>query len=168
MDRETAIEMILDPGRRPAEGTPQHQEFLACLEESPDCRAMYQQQQAVWQALDVWEPAEPSAGFDRALFEKIERSREDSWTSRWGWLTRPGEWLGTARPSFAAGLAALLLIAGTVLTYQPTREGDGAAVQTPAPVETEYIQQIDQALDDIEMLADFEALALAAESPGRS
>jgi hypothetical protein len=34
--------------------------------------------------------------------------------------------------------------------------------------ESDYVEQIDQALEDIEMLADFEALALEPESPGRS
>jgi len=168
MDRETVIEMILDPGRRPVEGTPEHQAFLACLEKSPEFQAMYEQQQAVWKTLDLWEPTEPSAGFDRALYGRIERGQANALTGLWGWFVQPGEWLGGGRLSLAAGLTALLLIAGAILSYQPRRVDDPLAAGRPARVETEYIEQIDQALEDIEMLADFEALVLEPEGPGRS
>jgi len=167
MDRETVIEMILDPGRRPAEGTPEHHTFLAYLEKSPECRAMYEQQQVVWEALDLWEPAEPAASFDRAVYQMIERSRTKGSAGLWGWLGLPGEWLGATRPGLAAGLATLLLIAGAIVTTQP-RRGEAPLAQLPPRVETEYVEQIDQALDDIEMLADFEALVLEPEGPGRS
>jgi hypothetical protein len=168
MDRETVIEMILDPGRRPEQGTAEHQAFFAYLETSPECRAMYEQQQAVWEALDLWEPAEPSVGFDRALYATIERGEANEPAGVWGWLGRPAEWLGGLRPSLAAGLAALLLIAGTIVTYQPQRGESPVAMQRIESPESDYVEQIDQALEDIEMLADFEALALEPESPGRS
>lgn len=168
MDRETVIEMILDPGRRPVEGTAEHQTFLACVQQSAELRAMYERQQAVWEALDLWEAAEPSPGFDRAVYEKIERSQAAGGSRLWLWLGRPADWLVAARPSFAAGLAALLLIAAAVITYQPRRGDDAFALQRSPRVETEYIKQVDQALEDIEMLADFEALALEPERPGRS
>lgn len=178
MDRETAIGMILDPGRRPVEGTAEHQAFFAYLQASPECRAMYEQQQAVWEALDLWEPAEPSAGFDRALYETIERGEANGLTGGWGWLGRPLEWLrldwlrldwlSGLRPGLAAGLAALLLIAGAIVTYQPRRSETAVAARQIPRVETEDVDQIDQALDDIEMLVDFEALVLEPESPGRS
>jgi anti-sigma factor RsiW len=168
MDRETVIEMILDPGRRPMQGTAEQRAFLAYLETSPECRAMYEQQQAVWEALELWEPAEPSAGFDRALYATIERGEANRPAGVWGWLGRPAEWLGGLRPSLAAGLAALLLLAGAIVDYQPQR-GEGSVASQRSPlVETEYVEQIDQALDDIEMLVDFEALVLEPESPGRS
>jgi hypothetical protein len=178
MDREAVIGMILDPGRRPVEGTAEHQAFFAYLKTSPECRAMYEQQQAVWEALDLWRPAEPSAGFDRALYETIERGEANGLTGVGGWLGRPLDWLSLdrlsldwlsgLRPSLAAGLAALLLIAGTIVTYQPHGgEATVAARQIPRVV-TDDVEQIDQALDDIEMLVDFEALVLEPERPGRS
>jgi hypothetical protein len=167
MDRETVIEMILDPARRPAPGSAEQQAFLAYLEQSPEYRAMYEQQQAVWDALELWEPVEPSASFDRGLYERIERSPAKFWDFR-GWLAWPAEWFGASRLSLAAGLAALLLLALTIVTYQP-RSGVGQiAAQQPMRIETESIEQIDQALDDIEMLADFDALVLEPQGPGRS
>ena len=167
MDREKVIEMILDPASRPAQGSAEHQAFLAYLDTSPECRVMYEQQQAVWEALELWEPVEPSAGFDRGVYERIERSPARFWDVR-GWLSLPADWLGATRPGLAAGLAALLLIAGTVVIYQPRRGADQVASQLPPRIETESIDPIDQALDDIEMLVDFEALVLQPESPGRS
>jgi hypothetical protein len=168
MDREAVIEIILDPGRRPPVGTPEHQAVLAYLETSPECRAMYEQQQAVWETLDLWEPAEPSAGFDRDLYRKIDQSAHNELASLWGWLSRPSEWLVTVRPSLAAALAALLLIAGAIVSYQPRRGAEAVAAQLPAEIGSEYVEQMDQALDDIEMLADFEGLVLGAEGPGKS
>lgn len=167
MDREKVIEMILDPASRPAQGSAEHQAFLAYLEKSPECRAMHEKQQAVWKALELWEPMEPSAGFDRGVYERIERSPAKFWDVR-GWLSWPAEWLGAARPSLAAGLAALLLIAGAIVICQPRRGANQVAAQQRPRIETESIEQIDQALDDIEMLVDFEALVLEPEGPGRS
>jgi hypothetical protein len=169
MDREKVIEMILDPGRRPAVGSAEHGVFLAQLENSPEYRAMYEQQQAVWEALDLWEPVEPSAGFDRGLYEKIERrpARRAS-VSIWSWLSLPAEWFATMRPGLAAGLAALLLIAGAIVTYQPRRAAEQFAARGSIEIGPEYSEEIEQALDDIEMLADFEALVLQAEGPGKS
>jgi hypothetical protein len=172
MDRETVIEMILDPASRPVPGSAEQQAFLAYLEQSPECRAMYEQQQAVWEALDLWEPAEPSAGFDRAVYEKIERRPGKFWDLR-GWLSWPVEALETLRPGLAAGLAALLLVALSIVTYQPRPGADQVATQQvdvqPAPrIESESVEQIDQALDDIEMLADFDALIIEPQDPGRS
>jgi hypothetical protein len=166
MDRETVVEMILDPARRPVPGSAEHREFFAYLEQSPECRVMHEQQQAVWEALALWEPVEPSAGFDRGLYAKIERSPAKFWDLRsWaGW--QPG-WFAVPRPSLAAGLAALLLIAATIVTYQPRRTADQVAAQQRR-IETESVHQIDQALDDIEMLADFDGLVLEPEGPGRS
>jgi hypothetical protein len=168
MDREKAIELILDPGRRPPEGSAEHQAFLAYIEKSPQCRAMYEQQEAVWEALDLWEPVEPSAGFDGAFSRRIEQSRVSDGVGLWGWLGRPTEWLTAMRPSLAAGLAALLLVAGTIVSYQPERVVDLSSVQAPSALGPEYVEQIDQALDDIEMLADFEALVLEPEGRGKS
>jgi hypothetical protein len=72
-----------------------------------------------------------------------------------------------ARPGLAGALAALLLAAGGIVSYQP-QSADRVAVQRPWQAETEFVEQIDQALDDIEMLADFEALVLEPEGQGRS
>ncbi len=200
MDRETVIEMILDPASRPVPGSAEHQAFLACLERSPELRAMYEEQQAVWEALDLWQNAEPSPGFDRAVYEKIERRPAGFWGR---WLSWPLEGLATLRPGVAAGLAALLLIAAAIVSFQP-RRGDEPVAATQAAeqqastqqlggqqaaaerasgpqdvvarasgpqaprIESESVEQIDQALDDIEMLADFDGLLIEPRDPGRS
>ena len=70
------------------------------------------------------------------------------------WLARlAGNW----RPSFAVGLAGLVLAAATVLQRQPD-----AAVNTGLIVaeDAEYAEELHRALDDIEMLAEFDLLPL--------
>lgn len=165
MDRDAVIEMILDPSRRPLPGSREHQAFLAYLESSPECRTMYEQQEAVWEALEMWAPVEPSAGFDHSIYGRIPQRPMQS-VRWWGGLL--AEWIGPWRPGLAAGLAALLLIAGMIVSYQPRAEVQSSATALSAGTESEYLEQIDQTLDDIEMLADFEGLELAPQGPGRS
>ena len=148
MTREQALEIILDPRGGPAEGSPEHRELLAFLESSPDCLEVYQQQQQVWQSLDLWEDVEPSPGFDRQLIAEIERDTSDlPWFAG---LTR--HW----RPSFALGLAALVLVATAITGRQPGLEPEPREIAE----DVEYIEEIHETLDDMEMLADFDVLPL--------
>ena len=149
MTREKALEIITNPRGGPPEGTPAHRELMSFLESSPECKAAYREQQAVWESLDLWEEVEPSAGFDRRLFDEIEKQQTaGSWFARLA-----GNW----RPSFAVGLAGLVLAAATVLHRQPD-----AAVNTALIVaeDAEYAEELHRALDDIEMLAEFDLLPL--------
>ena len=75
MTREKALEMITNPRGGPPEGTPAYRELMIYLESSPECRAVYSEQKAVWESLDLWEDVEPSAGFDRRLFGEIEKQQ---------------------------------------------------------------------------------------------
>ena len=123
------------------------------METSPECRALYEQQKTVWQALDRWEPIEPSLDFNRRLYEKIEA---DAANRSWFAGLFPN-----LRPSFAVGLAGLLLAAGTVLYHQPgTETVPRKTAGIVAVDDSEYLDQIHTALDDIEMLADFDVLPL--------
>src|SRR5271165_1744336 len=54
------------------------------LEACPACRQFAHGQQAVWQALDAWEPVAVSMDFDRRLYARIDR--HVSW---WARLARP-------------------------------------------------------------------------------
>ena len=44
------------------------------IEACPACREFAGGQQAVWQALDAWEPAAVSMDFDRRLYARIEQT----------------------------------------------------------------------------------------------
>ena len=148
MTREQALEIILDPRGGPAEGTPKHRELMTFLEGSPECREIYLQQRQVWESLDLWEEVEPSAGFDRRLMAEVERGGADlPWFAQW---TR--HW----RPSFALGLAALVLIAAAITGRQPGLVPEPREIAEDAA----YVEEIHETLDDLEMLADFDALPL--------
>jgi hypothetical protein len=158
MDREEVIEMILNPGRRPAEGSAEHRAFLAYLDRFPDCKAMYQQQEAVWGALDLWEDVEPSPAFDGALRARLEQP-----TGLAGWRASFEAWAAGLRPAAVVGVAALVLISGILVSWRPE-----SGALSLAPAESAAIEQIDQALDDIEMLADFDVLLAPSGTPGES
>jgi hypothetical protein len=149
MTREKALEMITNPRGGPLEGTPAYRELMTYLESSPECRSAYVEQQAVWESLDLWEEVEPSAGFDRLFFDKIEEQQ-----ARVSWFARlVNNW----RPSFAVGLAGLLLAAAAVLQRQPEAAGNAGMMVAE---DAEYAEELHRALDDIEMLAEFDLLPL--------
>jgi ferric-dicitrate binding protein FerR (iron transport regulator) len=157
MNRERAIEIILQSGEGPPAGSVEHREFMAYLEKSPECRELYEQQQMLWQELDVWEAVEPSRGFDRRLAAALEA--DTPWWRRAFLSLQPG---------FAVGLAGLLLVASAVVRQQSDRVADpSVAVFEPAE-DPQFYQRLDNALDDIEMLTDFEVLPLGPEKEDRS
>ena len=150
MTREEAVDLILKTGSGPPQGSPQHRELMQFLETCPETRALYQQQRAVWGELELWEPVEPSAQFDRRLREKV-----DELANREPWYLRT---FATWRPTFAAGLAALLIAAVGVVQQRPDATvGTELAVVESAEDEM-YLEQLNRALDDIEMLADFDVV----------
>lgn len=163
MTRDEAIERILDPQGLPADAV-ERAEVDAWLERDAGLRAMYEDQQEVWAAMDAWTAAPPSESFDQQVFARIEReeARRRAW---WTWLTGP-------RLAVAATLAAALVcvwlvgarwIGGDSESLQTTQ----AASQEAFVGEVQYSAEIDLALDDLEMLMDFEAFP-EAEPEGRS
>jgi anti-sigma factor RsiW len=123
----------------------------------PACQGFQKGQQAVWQALDAWETMPVSADFDRRLYQRIDAESSSSWWSR---FTRP---LG---PMFAGGLlsrgvpvaaaACLLVIAGVILE-RPNQ----VVVPDSSDARVEAIQadQVERALDDLDLLRQFKLVA---------
>jgi anti-sigma factor RsiW len=116
------------------------------------CREFAHGQKAVWQALDLFEPASISADFDRRLYQRIEKV---SWWDRIvAALHSP---MLTHRGLPIAAAAAALLVAGVVW------ERPSAAPAKPkAPLSVEGLtlqaDQVQHALDDMEMLREFNHL----------
>lgn len=134
MTREQAEEMILDPQGPPPPGSADRAELERRLAANPDLRALYEQQQEVFAALDAWEAPSPSPGFDAAVRRRLQkRSRA---TPKW-WAA-------------AAAAAACLLL---VVSYGDERPGTSAT-----PGNEALAGEVDQALEDLEMLVEFEAL----------
>lgn len=116
------------------------------MEVCPECREFADSQRMVWTALDAWEAQPVSADFNRRLYARIEN--EVSW---WQRLLRP------VRPMFArqglpiAAAACLAVMAGILIE----RPGAVPEVPTPAQVEAVQADQIDRALEDMELLREF-------------
>ena len=116
------------------------------------CREFARSQRAVWQALDAWEAAPVSPDFDRRLYRRIEA--QVSW---WSLLFRP------FRPRFgtvklwrnlpATAMACLLVVAGVILERPAI--SPVPAPQDMAQVDSVQPEQVEHALDAMEMLNEF-------------
>ena len=123
--------------------TPETAALERHLESCPACRELVAGQQAVWAALNEWTAPDTSADFDRRLFARIERE-----VSLWDRLLRPFRplWVRLTVPLAAAASVALMVV--LVMDHRP-------AAIPPAPPEISQPEQIEHALDDMQMLHDF-------------
>jgi len=120
----------------------------AHMETCTRCREFAQSQEVVWQALEAWEPQPVSLDFDRLLFAHIEKAPL-SW-----WARLTGSVMHHAVPIAAA--AGVMILAGVVLE-RPSAIPIAPA-QESAQVDALAPEQVDSALNDMEMLRDFNHL----------
>jgi anti-sigma factor RsiW len=129
-------------------------DFEAHLQSCPSCRELAAQQQAVWSSLEDWKPIRVSPDFDQKLFRRIA---DDPQGARWRQLL-PSNWsLGSVLPMAAA--AAVLFAA--FLLKEPAHFLAPSAESQPQP---RIEQQVQRALDDMEMLTQIDA-DVAVERP---
>ena len=161
MTRDEAYEALHSPRGRPTD--PERRRVLEeWMERDAELRALDEEQADLFDALDDWTAPDPSSGFDAAVYARIEQESRP-------WYRRLFD--APAMPRWAA--AGALTAAAAVLLWVG-QEGPGqpepmlkASVETPAA--DEYYEELDRALDDLEMLADFDVLAAPVETPeGRS
>jgi anti-sigma factor RsiW len=116
------------------------------------CREFAHGQKAAWDALDLFEPASISADFDRRLYQRIEKL---SWWNRFVDALRSPMLAHRGLPIAAA--AAVLVIAG-VVWERPSAVP--SATQSPLSAEMQPLQpdQVQHAVDDMEMLNEFDHL----------
>jgi anti-sigma factor RsiW len=126
------------------------------MEACPACRNFARAQQAVWQALEAWEPAPVLMDFDRRLYQRIEQ--QASW---WARLTRPLNPLFRHAVPIAAA-AGVVFMAGLLMNRPVAKPA--APAQESAQVETLAPDQVEHALDDMEMLREFNHLVLPDSS----
>jgi anti-sigma factor RsiW len=120
------------------------------LESCTACREFAGAHQTVWQALEDWEPADVSLDFDRRLYARIEQ--DVPWWSR---LLRPLNPL--FRHSMPIAAAAGVVIMAGLLMNRPAAPPSTPASQS-AQVEALQPEQLEHALDDMEMLREFNQL----------
>lgn len=111
------------------------------------CREFVDQQRAVWQALDSWEAPPVASDFDRRLYRRLEEN--PAWQDR---LLRPFRALLT-RQGIPIAAAACLIVVASLVSQRPAAvtPPPGAATQ----VEKGQAEQVEHALDDMQMLSDF-------------
>jgi anti-sigma factor RsiW len=114
------------------------------------CREFTEAQREVWEALDEWKAAPVSPGFDRRLFEKIDR--DAGW---WGRIMRPFRPLPVRHGLPIAASAVLVIAAGFLVE----RSGGPVVSTNPAAqVETLPAEQAEPALQEMEIMREFSHL----------
>lgn len=118
-------------------------EVVRHAESCPHCSEL----RAVWLALDEWKPQQISEGFNRELWRRI-----DAEPAPRGWFA--GFWKPAI--SVAAGLAI-----ATVVIYE--RSPKVPAPSSPLAISAADADQLEHALDDIQLLHDVDAIPAAAK-----
>jgi len=107
------------------------------IRECADCRGLT----TVWERLDEFAVPEVTPGFDARLYARI--AREEARVMGWRrWLWRPAAPLAVA----AAAVAAVMLV------MYPLGSPDAAKQASPTQSSTAEIEQVAQALDDMNLL----------------
>jgi anti-sigma factor RsiW len=119
------------------------------MEICPACREFASGQRAVWEALDAWEAAAVTLDFDRRLYRRIDR--EVSW---WDLLMRPFRPVLVRQGLPIAAAACLVVMAGVLLQHHPAGAPPAAQSQS-AQVEALQPDQVEHALDAMDMLGEF-------------
>lgn len=123
----------------------------------PACADLVRGQRAVWDALDAWTPPPVAADFDRRLYRRIES--RGSW---WELLLRPlGS--GLIRQGLPVVAAAGLVVAAGLLLGRPGAPPPASSSQS-AKVESMQPDQVEHALEEMEMLSEFQR-RLGASDP---
>jgi anti-sigma factor RsiW len=140
--------------------------FEAHAEHCARCAAMRTSQAAVWQSLDEWKPAPVSAGFNRELWRRIDAdARKSSWTRE---LTAALQFNFWKR---LAPLAVAVAVIVTAFVFDHSGKHAGT-IQTNSPasivVTASEADQLDRALDDIQLLHEVDASAVAPAQPASS
>lgn len=133
-----------------------------------ECRRLVEAQRTVWEMLDAWTPLEVSPNFDARLYARIAEERaEPAWRKWLGRVFRPATPYRIWKPavSLAAAGAVVALALVVLPPFAPTAPPvpKSAAVhmnpahtntagQTGAGSEEIDLEQVQQALDDLEML----------------
>jgi hypothetical protein len=105
------------------------------------CRQLAEAQRAVWSALETWPTVVVSENFDERLYRRIALERQDSGWRNWFPASR------SMRPAVPVGVACAALIAAFLLKDPALRPVPPSSMQ-PEPA----IEQVEHALDDMEML----------------
>jgi anti-sigma factor RsiW len=115
------------------------------MEACADCASFRIEQAAVWEALDLWEPVAVSLDFNRNLWRRIDAAEAKPWYRKLADSSRLANW----RPVLPLTAAVALIAAGFLLDHP------GAGVPK-AGFTVNEAEQVEQTLDDIQLLHQFD------------
>lgn len=128
---------------------PEMAEFVARhLEICDECRKLAEAQRIVWQALDAWDAIAISGDFDARLTRRIEAEESEAWWSRWFRPVLPA----SLRPALPLAAVFVLVMAGVLV-----RAPEQLEVEPQARMELVEIEQVERALEDLDMLKQLSA-----------
>jgi len=135
--------------------------FEKHMAECQPCREFAHSQETMWRALDMFEAPAISDDFDRTLYRRIEQPA--------GLRERLLDWFRSPvlvrRALPLAAAASLLIVAGVVWEHPPLKPSpQPAASSLSAQIEALKPEQVESALDDMEMMREF-SHPVASESP---
>jgi hypothetical protein len=102
------------------------------------CAAFRAEQTALWDALDAWEPAPVSPGFNRSLWQRIAAIAAEPWYRR-AW-----------KPAFPLAAAGCVIMAGFLLDHSHDAASGGATAASAVSVAE--LDRAEKTLDDIQLL----------------
>lgn len=124
------------------------------------CASLKSAQAAVWLRMDEWKPARVSEGFNRELWRRIDAEEQ---MSSWGFA-------GSRRFSFWKQVAPLavataLVVTAFVFDHSSARPGmmPVASTNTAISVSVSEADQLERALDDVQLLREVDAASAAAK-----
>jgi anti-sigma factor RsiW len=131
----------------------------------PECASLRASQSAVWLALDEWKPAPVSIGFNRELWRMIDADAQKStWASAWGAAMRLSLWKRVA----PLALGMVVVVTAFVWDHSASQAGKMPAnSNAPIVVTASDADQLDRALDDIQLLDSVDAAAAQAKPDAR-
>lgn len=132
------------------------------MEHCEDCREMARVQTEVWSAMDLYDAEPVSPDFDRKLYARIEKLDEiPLWERYWApvreYLQGQPAWKPVLSVAAASAVVAVVFVVNGDMP-QPVS-------QPAAVIDVRDVEQAERALEDIEMLRQFEA-AVPADSAG--
>lgn len=141
LDNSKSAELILAYGARTLDPAAEAA-FEQHMEQCTHCRDLAAAQRQLWSVMDHWWPAPISESFDQKLYQRITTEEQGAWWQRalranWSW-----------RPAMPVAAACAVLVAAFVLR---TPAPPAAPEQSQRQPKLE-IEQVQHALDDIEML----------------
>ncbi len=122
-----------------------------------ECRRVAEAQDRVWSALDAWEAVSVSTGFDQRLYSQIAAEAQRPWWRRALPASFPAAW--SWKPTMPVAAACAVLLAA-FLFNSPSTEQQTQLIGQPGVQPRVDIEQVERALDDIDMLS---KLGLAAQ-----